>query len=109
MLPILEYVDETGSSPFAGWFQTLDAAAAAKVTTAVRRLELGNFSNVKGVGAGVFEYRIDFGPGYRVYFGKDGDAIVILLGGGTKKRQRRDIALAQERWVDYKKRRAKES
>jgi putative addiction module killer protein len=52
-----------GSSPFAGWFQTLDAAAAAKVTTALRRLKLGNFSNVKGVGAGVFEYRIDFGPG----------------------------------------------
>jgi putative addiction module killer protein len=62
-----------------------DATAAAKITTSVRRLELGNFSNVKGVGAGVFEYRIDFGPGYRVYFGKDGDALVILLGGGTKK------------------------
>ena len=57
------------------------------MTTALRRLELGNFSNVKGVGGGVFEYRIDFGPGYRVYFGKDGDAVVILLGGGTKKRQ----------------------
>ena len=53
----------------------MDAAAAAKVTTALRRLELGNFSNVKGVGGGVFEYRIDFGPGYRVYFGKDGDTV----------------------------------
>jgi putative addiction module killer protein len=79
------------------------------VTTAVRRLELGNFSNVKGVGAGVFEYRIDFGPGYRVYFGKDGDALVILLGGGTKKRQGRDIAIAQGRWTDYKKRRTREN
>ena len=59
------------SSPFAEWFQGLDAVAAAKVTTAVRRLEMGHSSNVKGVGAGVFEYRIDFGPGYRVYFGKD--------------------------------------
>jgi putative addiction module killer protein len=65
MLSVLEYLDRAGSSPFAEWFQTLDAVAASKVTTAVRRLELGNFSNVKGVGAGVFEYRIDFGPGYR--------------------------------------------
>jgi putative addiction module killer protein len=107
MLSVLEYLDRAGSSPFAGWFQTLDAAAAAKVTAAVRRLELGHFSNVKGVGAGVYEYRIDFGPGYRVYFGKDGD-VVILLGGGTKKRQNRDIATAQERWADYKKRRTQE-
>jgi len=72
------------------------------------RLELGNFSNVKGVGAGVFEYRIDFGPGYRLYFGKDGEAVVILLGGGTKKRQDRDIGMARERWADYKKRKAQE-
>jgi putative addiction module killer protein len=107
-LSVLEYLDRAGSSPFAAWFQSLDAAAAAKVTTALRRLELGNFSNVKGVGAGVFEYRIDFGPGYRVYFGKDGDAVVILLCGGTKKRQDRDIAMAHDRWVDYKKRKGKE-
>jgi putative addiction module killer protein len=107
-LSVLEYLDRAGSSPFASWFQTIDAAAAAKVTTAVRRIELGNFSNVKGVGAGVFEYRIDFGPGYRVYFGKDGETLVILLGGGTKKRQNRDIATAQERWADYKKRRTQE-
>jgi putative addiction module killer protein len=108
MLSVLEYLDRAGSSPFAGWFQTLDATAAAKVTTAVRRLELGNLSNVKGVGGAVFEYRIDFGPGYRVYFGKDGDAFVILLGGGTKKRQDRDVATAHERWADYKKRKTQE-
>src|SRR5439155_17889416 len=107
-LSVLEYLDRAGSSPFATWFRSLDAAAAAKVTTALRRLELGNFSNVKGVGAGVFEYRIDFGPGYRVYFGKDGDAVLILLGGGTKKRQNSDIAAAHERWADYKKRKAQE-
>jgi putative addiction module killer protein len=69
---------------------------------------LGNFSNVKGVGGGVFEYRIDFGPGYRVYLGKDGDAVVILLGGGTKKRQDCDIATAHDRWADYKKRKTEE-
>ena len=107
-MSVLEYLDPAESSPFTGWFQTLDAAAAAKVTTATRRLELGNFSNVKGVGAGVFEYRIDFRPGYRVYFGKDGKAVVILLGGGTKKRQDRDIATAHERWADYKKRKTQE-
>lgn len=73
ILTVLEYLDRAGSSPFAAWFRSLDATAAAKVTTALRRLELGNFSNVKGVGAGVFEHRIDFAPGYRVYFGKDGD------------------------------------
>src|SRR5438309_6355088 len=109
MLTVLESVDRSGTSPFAELVcNSLDAPAAAKVTTAVRRLELGNFSNVKGVGAGVFEYRIDFGPGYRVYFGKDGDAVVILLGGGTKKRQNRDVGIAQERWADYKKRRTRE-
>jgi putative addiction module killer protein len=66
-LTILEYLDRSGSSPFVDWFATLDATAAAKVTIATRRLELGNFSNVKGVGGGVFEYRVDFGPGYRVF------------------------------------------
>jgi putative addiction module killer protein len=107
-LSVLEYLDRTGSSPFAAWFSRLDAAAAAKVTTALRRLELGNVSNVKGVGAGVFESRIDFGPGYRLYFGKDGDAVVILLCGGTKKRQDRDITMAHDRWADYKRRKAEE-
>lgn len=63
---------------------------------------------MKGVGAGVFEYRVDFGPGYRVYFGKDADAVVILLCGGTKKRQDRDIATAHDRWIDYKRRKAEE-
>jgi putative addiction module killer protein len=108
-LTVLEYLDRAGSSPLASWFGNLDATAAAKVTTALRRLELGNLSNVKGVGSGVFEYRIDFGPGYRVYFGKDGDTIVILLAGGTKKRQDRDIADAHGRWADYKKRKAQET
>jgi putative addiction module killer protein len=66
-------------------------------------MEQGNFSNVKSVGEGVLEYRIDFGPGYRVYFGRDGDTIVILLTGGTKKRQQRDIEAAHGYWQDYKK------
>ena len=108
VLTVLEYLDPAGASPFSVWFRRLDATAAARITTALQRLGLGNFSNVKGVGSGVFECRIDFGPGYRVYFGKDGATIVILLGGGTKKRQDKDIADAHERWADYKKRKAKE-
>jgi putative addiction module killer protein len=64
------------------WFDHLKAEAAAKVSVALTRLESGNFSNVKGVGGGVYEYRIDFGPGYRIYLGKDGDQLVILLTDG---------------------------
>jgi putative addiction module killer protein len=105
---ILEYVDPTGRSPFADWFDTLDAQAAAKVTIALARIEQGNLSNVKSVRSGVLEYRIDFGPGYRLYFGRDSDTLVILLAGGTKSRQQRDIAAAQARWADYKTRKRKE-
>jgi putative addiction module killer protein len=104
MLDVREYLDREGNSPYAFWFDSLNAQAAAKVTMAVTRLGQGNFSNVKGVGSGVLEYRIDFGPGYRIYMDKDGDCLVILLGGGTKKRQNTDISLAIERWQDYKRR-----
>jgi putative addiction module killer protein len=69
---------------------------------ALYRLRQGNFSNVKGIGAGVYEYRIDFGPGYRIYFGKDGDQVMILLGGSSKKRQSAAIAAAQSAWAAYK-------
>jgi len=103
-MDVLEYLDRQGRSPFAAWFEDLDPGAAAKVTTAMTRLSLGNISNVKGVGAGVFETKIAFGPGYRVYFGKDGESLVILLAGGTKRRQQQDIKAAQERWQDYKDR-----
>jgi putative addiction module killer protein len=101
---ILEYIDASGRSPYRDWFESLNAQAAAKVTVALTRIELGNLSNAKGVGAGVQEFRIDFGPGYRVYFGRDGERLVILLAGGTKGRQQRDIETAQRRWADYKKR-----
>jgi putative addiction module killer protein len=108
MLPIPtileEYLDDRGHSPFAVWFDELDSAAAAKVTVALSRIERGAVSNVKGVGGGVLEFRIDFGPGYRVYFGQDGDRLVILLAGGSKRRQADDIAAAKVRWSDYKNR-----
>src|SRR5277367_7011554 len=98
------YLTAGGESPFESWFSDLDAAAAAKVTVALVRLEQGNTSNAKGVGEGVLEYRIDWGPGYRVYFGRDGETLVILLTGGTKKRQQRDIAAAIDMWADYRER-----
>ena len=101
---VLEYLDSNGRSTFAEWFTDLNAQAAAKVAVGLTRLTQGNFSNVKGVGAGVCEYRVDFGPGYRIYFGRDGERLVILLGGGTKKRQQRDITEAIGRWQDYKRR-----
>ena len=78
------------------------------MATAIYRKEQGNFSNVKGVGAGVYEYRIDFGPGYRIYFGKAGDSLVILLAGGTKKRQDLDVATAKANWRDFKRRKRQE-
>ena len=104
MRKLREYQDMDGHSPFADWFSDLDVTAAAKVTVAIARIEQGNHSNVKGVGEGVLEYRIDFGPGYRIYFGLDGEILVILLAGGTKKRQQRDIDAATARWADYKQR-----
>lgn len=104
VVEVSEYLDASGRSPYAKWFDALPAQAAAKVATALYRLKEGNFSNVKGVGGGVFERRIDFGPGYRMYFGKEGDTIVILLGGSSKQRQQEAIAAAQLRWADYRRR-----
>jgi putative addiction module killer protein len=72
-------------------------------------MEQGNFSKVKGVGSGIFEYKIDFGPGCRIYFGKDGESVVILIGGGAKKRQQQDIAAARECWAAYKQRKKQET
>ena len=109
MVELRGYIDQQGNKPFAKWFSDLDNNAAARVTTALTRMEQGNLSNVKGVGGGVFEYKIDFGPGYRIYFGKDGDRLVILVGGGSKKRQAKDIAEAHERWLDYKRRKKQET
>ena len=104
MLEIRYYLSPNGQSPFERWFAGLEAMARAKVAVAIARLEQGNLSNVNPVGEGVLEYRINFGPGYRVYFGRDGEVLVILLTGGTKKRQQRDITAAIELWTDYRSR-----
>lgn len=87
MIEIREYQDRGGRSPSGEWFDRLTSEASRKVATALYRMGLGNFSNAKSVGAGVYECRINFGPGYRVYFGRVGERRVVLLGGGTKKRQ----------------------
>ena len=104
MIDVREYLAADGSSPYAKWFNALNAPAAAKVAIAITRMAQGNLSNAKSVGGGIQEYRIDFGPGYRIYFGRDGERLVILLGGGTKKRQRDDVHRAQNLWADYKQR-----
>jgi putative addiction module killer protein len=108
VIDVREYLAEDGSSPYAKWFNALNAPAAAKVAIAITRMAQGNLSNTKSVGGGIQEYRIDFGPGYRIYLGRDGERLVILLGGGTKKRQRDDIHRAQNLWADYRGRKKEE-
>ena len=101
---IQEYLGVNGKSPFADWFDRLDNVTAAKVSTALTRLEMGNMSNVKSLGAGVLEYRIHYGAGIRIYLARDGDTLIILLGGGTKRRQQKDIEAAKYRWQEYQER-----
>jgi putative addiction module killer protein len=109
MLEIHEYHTSAGDSPFRIWFKTLNREAALKVSTALAKIEAGNLGDVKPVGGGVSETRIHFGPGYRVYLGRDGEKLILLLGGGTKKRQQADIRAAQVRWQDYKKQKRSEN
>jgi len=104
------YEDEFGRHPFAKFFKRVKGMAAAKITGAITRLRAGNTGDFKSVGKGVSELRIDWGPGYRIYFGWDGTKLVILLSGGakkTKKLQNEDIVKAQAFWADYKKRKRK--
>jgi putative addiction module killer protein len=108
VIEVREYVDIRGRIPYRDWVVKLDTGTRVRVITAVLRMEHGNFSAAKAVGSGVSEVRLDFGPGYRVYFGKDGERLVILLGGGTKRRQQADIDEAHMLWAEYKKRKREE-
>jgi putative addiction module killer protein len=99
---IEEYL-EGGQSPFGKWFDDLDPGTAARVDRYIRRMEAGNFGAAKALLAGVYELRLDFGPGYRVYYALAGKTLVILLGGGDKRRQNADISAAIARWKQYKK------
>lgn len=102
-ITVEEYLREDGSNPYKAWFDSLDAQAAAKVVTAKLRMELGNTSRVKWFD-GMGEYVIDWGPGYRIYLARDGDTLIILFGGGTKRGQQRDIDRAKELLAEYKAR-----
>ena len=104
---ILEYLEDCRSF-YAEWFNSLDAVPAARIDRYVRRMETGNFADSKSVGEGVRELRINFGPGYRVYYGLDKGRVVLLLGGGTKRTQSQDIKKAINRWTAYKRRKKEE-
>lgn len=98
---IREYLDPKGESPFSRWLVSLkDIRARARIRIRLDRARLGNLGDFKAVGGGVFEFRLDLGPGYRIYFGFSGKRELVLLGGGTKHRQRRDIETALRRWVE---------
>jgi putative addiction module killer protein len=100
---VVEYIRADSSNPYQRWFESLDRQAAAKVAMARARLELGNTSSVKWFG-GIGEYRIDSGPGYRIYLAKDGEKLIVLFGGGTKQRQQADIEQARALHDEYKAR-----
>ena len=106
MFQAWEYLLHDGASPFAAWFLSLDTSAASKVQVAVARLELGNLSRVAWF-RGIGEVRIDWGPGLRIYLAQDGPSLLLRLGGGSKRRQQRDIEAAVSRWEDYRRRRAR--
>jgi len=105
VIEVRQYVDRQGRNRFERWFDKLDENIQTGIVIALDRLERGNVSSIKSVGGGVQELRLDFGPGYRIYFGWDGERLVILVGGGTKRRQQADIAAAQVLWQEYKERR----
>jgi putative addiction module killer protein len=102
-LRVREYLTDRRVSPFRDWLDRLDVTARARIQARVLRFETGNLGDHRAVGEGVWEARCDFGPGYRIYFGKAGSAIVLLLLGGDKSTQRADIRRAQGYWADYVK------
>lgn len=103
LIRVEEYIRLDGANPYKAWFDKLDPQAAAKVVTAKLRMEQGNTSSVKWFG-GIGEYVIDWGPGYRIYLAKDGEALIILFSGGTKRGQQKDIDLAKTLHAEYKAR-----
>lgn len=99
------YLTEDDRAPFTEWFRGLrDRAAAARIRARLGRLRLGNFGDAESIGGGLFELRVHAGPGYRVYFGRSGARVVLLLCGGTKATQSRDIEMARLYWRDYRSR-----
>ena len=102
-IKVEEYIREDASNPYKKWFDDLSPQAAAKITVAKLRMELGNTSSIKWFD-GIGEHVIDWGPGYRIYLAKDGEILIVLFGGGTKRGQQRDIDRAKELLAEYKAR-----
>ena len=104
MLDLQEFIDDSGRNRFGEWFSELEVSVQVRLSTFLTRLRNGNTGSLKALGTGLLELRMDFGPGYRVYCGRDGMALVILLAGGTKQKQQADIREARELWQRYKDR-----
>ena len=105
MIEIREYLTADGRSPFAEWLGDLrDRKIRARVMVRINRVRLGNFGDCKPVGGGVLELRMTFGPGYRVYLAREGQSVVLLLCGGDKGSQDRDIERARQHWNEYRSR-----
>ena len=103
VIRVVHYITSDGTDHFDSWFRWLDSRVKARIQTRIDRVEIGNFGDYRGLGGGVAELRIDFGPGYRVYYGREGFDLVILLGGGAKDRQIRDIATVRRLWREYQR------
>lgn len=102
---IQNYITADDRSPYEEWIDSLrDSKAISQIDKRLRRVKLGNLGDYRSVGEGVFELRIDYGPGYRIYFGQIGLTIVLLLCGGDKSTQQQDISKAKEFWRDYERR-----
>ena len=99
-LEVIIYSDKSGKRPFLKWLDSLDMSIRKRVEYRVLRLSLGNYGDFKFLSNNIYELRLDFGPGYRIYFGKDGSRIVVLISGGDKKTQKKDIEGAKEYWLD---------
>jgi putative addiction module killer protein len=106
VIEVIQYIDSNGRIPFERWLKNLDSDTKLRISFSISRLESGSIP-AKSVGQGVLELRLNFGPGHRVYFGRDGEELVILLVGGTKKRRDADIETAQLLWREYKNRKGK--
>ena len=106
MFDIQNYLSPTGEDPYANWLASLaDRQARARVLVRIGRMASGNFGDVKPVGGGVWEARVDWGPGYRVYYAQAGKRLILLLIGGDKRKQQSDIDQAHEYWEDWQQRR----
>jgi putative addiction module killer protein len=99
------YISETGKIPFKEWLERLrDVSARAKIRIRLDRMRLGNLGSNRAVGEGVRELKVDYGPGYRIYFAQEGSHIILLLLGGDKSNQGKDIEVAKEYWNNHKRR-----